>query len=110
MKNLLGACRLLLELYTDDTDDPLTVDPEWRERVLASCRAAIAEAEKPTSPEGPQTDREWRVWEDGRHQGHREAARTAARIVDRDHEARVDADGIIDNLLHALGVTGATDG
>jgi hypothetical protein len=53
MKNLLGACRLLLEPYADDPDDALIVDPEWREQVLASCRAAIAEAEKMTETRDP---------------------------------------------------------
>jgi len=33
------------------------------------------------NPAAPTTDREFRVWEDGRRQGHREASRTAARFV-----------------------------
>lgn len=41
-RNLIACCRLLLELHADELDPDMAVDPEWREQVVASCRAALA--------------------------------------------------------------------
>ena len=38
--DLLAACKLLITLVEELRDDPASVDPEWIEQVLASCRMA----------------------------------------------------------------------